>query len=86
MEVTFRYPFTLTGLESAAPPGTYRVDIEEERIDGLSFLAYRRLATFIRLPMTGHGSGSTQSFLVDPKELERALARDAAADAIEGAS
>jgi hypothetical protein len=80
-DVTFRHPFTLKGLEDTVPPGTYRVDTEEERIEGLSFLAYRRLATFIRLPMAGHGSGSTQSLLVDPKELEQALARDAVADA-----
>jgi hypothetical protein len=80
-DVTFRHPFTLNGLEGPAPPGTYRIDVEEERIEGVSFLAYRRLATFIRLPMAGHGSGSTQSLLVDPKELEQALARDAVADA-----
>jgi hypothetical protein len=80
-DVTFRHPFTLKGLEDTVPPGTYRVDTEEERIEGLSFLAYRRLATFIRLPMAGHGSGSTQSLLVDPKELEQALVRDAVADA-----
>jgi hypothetical protein len=85
-EVTFRHPFTLKGLESAAPPGTYRVDIEEERIEGLSFLAYRRLATFIRLPLTGHGSGSAQSFLVDPKDLDEAQERDATAGAGEDAS
>ena len=84
MEITFRHPFALEGLEDAAPPGTYRVDTEEERIEGLSFLAYRRLATFIRLPMAGHGSGSAQSLLVDPKELEQALARDALVDAAPG--
>jgi hypothetical protein len=50
MDVTFRHVFTIKGLESPVPPGTYRVDIEEEQIDGLSFLAYRRLATFIRVP------------------------------------
>jgi hypothetical protein len=81
MDVTFRHVFTLKGFERPAPPGTYRVDIEEERIDGLSFLAYRRLATFIRLPMAGHGSGSTQSFLVDPKDLADAQDRHAAAGA-----
>ena len=84
LEITFRYVFTLKGLERPAPPGTYRVDIEEERIDGLSFLAYRRLATFIRLPMTGHGSGSAQSFLVDPKDLADAQDRDLAAGAPTG--
>ena len=79
-DVTFRHAFALKGLERPVPPGTYRVDIEEEPIDGLSFLAYRRLATFITVPVAGHG-GSTQSLLVDPKELEQALARDAVADA-----
>ena len=62
------------------PAGTYRVDVEEEQIDGLSFLAYRRLATFIRVPVAGRGD-CTQSLLVDPKELEQALARDAVDDA-----
>ena len=81
--VTFRQAFALEGLESVVPPGTYRVDIEEEPIDGLSFLAYRRLATFIQVPVAGH-SGSIQSLLVDPKKLEQALARDAAADVATG--
>ena len=80
VDVTFRRAFALKGLESAVPPGTYRVHIEEEQIDGLSFLAYRRLATFIRIPVAGR-SGSSQDLLVDPKELKRALARDSAADA-----
>ena len=73
-----RHPFALKGLESAVPPGTYRIDIEEEQIDGLSFPAYRRLATFIRVPVAGR-SGCSQDLLVDAKELE--LARDSAADA-----
>ena len=84
VEVTFRHPFTLKGLESAVPPGTYRVEIEEEQVEGLSFLAYRRLATFIRLPVPGHGAGSSQVVPVDPKELEKALERDAMPDAATG--
>ena len=77
-DVTFRHAFTLKDLERPVPPGTYRVDVEEEPIDGLSFLAYRRLATFITVPMAGR-SGSIQSLLVNPKELEQALTHDAAA-------
>jgi hypothetical protein len=79
-DVTFRRAFALKDLEWPVPPGTYRVDVEEEPIDGLSFLAHRRLATFITVPVAGR-SGSTQGLPVDPKELERALARDAAAAA-----
>jgi hypothetical protein len=83
VDVTFRRAFALKGLESAVPPGTYRVDIEEEQIDGLSFPAYRRLATFIRVPVAGR-SDCSQDLLVDPKELDRALERDAMADAATG--
>jgi hypothetical protein len=84
LEITFRHAASLRGLERAVPPGTYRVDIEEERIEGLSFLAYRRLATFIRIPMAGHGAGSSQVLPVNPKELEKALERDAAANVATG--
>jgi hypothetical protein len=80
VEITFRHPFTLKGMEGAAPPGTYHVEIVEEPIEGLSFLAYRRLATFIRLPLPGRGSGSSQDLLVDPKELDAAQERDRAVD------
>jgi hypothetical protein len=80
MDVTFRHAFVLKGLERALPPGTYRVDVEEEPIDGLSFLAYRRLATFIRVPMAARG-GTIENLLIDPKELDRALERDSAAQA-----
>jgi hypothetical protein len=80
MDITFRHAFVLKGLDSTLPPGTYRVDIEEEPIDGLSFLAYRRLATFIRVPVAGR-SGTIENLLIDPKELDGALERDSAAQA-----
>ena len=50
VDITFAHAFDLKGVGSGLPAGTYRVDTEEEQIDGLSFLAYRRLATFIRIP------------------------------------
>ena len=80
MDIAFRHPFALKGLGRAVPPGTCRIDIEEEQIDGLSFPAYRRLAIFIRVPVAGR-SDCSQDLLVDPKELEGALVRDSAADA-----
>ena len=81
VEVTFRHPFALKGIAGTVPPGTYRVDAEEEQIDGLSFLAYRRLATFIQVPMTGRSTGTVQAFLIDPKDLAEAQEQDALADA-----
>ena len=78
MDVTFRQAVTLSGVDRSLPPGTYRVEIEEEPIDGLSFIAYRRLATFIRVPMAGQ-PGTIQNLLIDPKILDQALEQDAAA-------
>ena len=72
-------PLSSRDWSARCPPGTYRVDVEEEPIDGLSFLAYRRLATF----MAGyHGRTRRHHFenlLIDPKELDRALERNSAA-------
>lgn len=71
--VTFRAPFTLPGLDRNYPAGSYRVNIDEERLD-VSFAATRRVATVIMLT-----SGAvTLAWLVDPGDLEAALAADAA--------
>ena len=36
MHITFCYTFALKGLASAVPPGTYRIDIEEEPIEAVA--------------------------------------------------
>jgi hypothetical protein len=77
--VTFRRAFSLKGLDGPQPAGSYQIDTDEELIDGLSFPVWRRVATTIRLPLPGHGSGSTQTFPIDPRDLAAAQARDAAA-------
>jgi hypothetical protein len=76
--VSFRRPFSLSGIGGLQPPGSYTVETDEEWIDGTSPPAYRRIATMIRLsgrPGTGE---SVQVVTVDPEELAVALARDAA--------
>ena len=44
---TFDQPFSLSMLDEVQPAGTYNVDLDEELIEGLSFLAYPRVATTI---------------------------------------
>ena len=78
--VTFDRPFSLGAVEGLQPAGTYTVDVDEELIEGLSFLAYRRVATTIYLPLRAGGSGSVQAVRVDPSELA-AGRREAAAPA-----
>ena len=48
--VHFPAPFALAGVDELLPAGDYAVDNDEEPIEGISWLAYHRVATFIHLP------------------------------------
>ena len=70
--VTFEHPFSLYALDGVQPAGTYMVETDEDLIQGVSFLAYRRVATTIYLPLRNGGPGSFQAVRVDPRELKEA--------------
>ena len=74
--LVFTQPFTLSGVEDVQAPGAYMVQTDEELLEGLSFLAYRRIATVIFVPLRHGGPSSLQAITVDPRELADALARD----------
>lgn len=70
--VHFEQPFTLQGVQGELPAGDYQVKDDEEQITGISWLAYRRVATVIECT-----SGGTTSFIpIDPNELHAALDKD----------
>ena len=73
--VTFTRPFRLGAMEHRQPAGTYTVETDEERLDTPTVPAYRRCATSIRLPVR---AGSSEVVVIDPAELDAALARDTA--------
>jgi hypothetical protein len=75
--VTFLHPFSLAGVEGEQAAGTYAVETVEEPIDGLSFVAYRRVSTTIVLPSPQYGSASRQAIAIDPLDLDAARKRDA---------
>ena len=54
----------------------YAIDEDEELIDGISWLAYRRVATFIHLPALTSNSRTSQLIAIDHAELEAALQQD----------
>ncbi len=74
--VTFRAPFVLPGLDEVLPAGDYSVETEEELIDGISYAAYRRTSTVLRLQARSGPSLLTRAMIVDPEELGAALERD----------
>jgi hypothetical protein len=59
--VTFRHPFHIRGVDRLLPAGTYDVITDEESIEGLSFAAFRRIATMILVP--GAASASVMEMI-----------------------
>lgn len=51
--VTFKHPFRIRGLDRLLPAGAYEVVTDEETIEGLSFEAFGRVATMIKVPVEG---------------------------------
>jgi len=76
-KLTFGHPFTLKGAERSFPAGTYELVTEEELIEGLSFPAYRRAASWILAPTQIPGK-PTEMIMIDPVKLAAAHASDLA--------
>lgn len=73
--VTFHRPFYLKGVDRLLPPAAYRVVTDEELIEGLSFLAYRRASTVIFVP--AESGCAVEMVTIDPSDLQAAMDRDA---------
>ena len=74
--VTFTNDFKLDCLDEVLPAGDYCVETDEELLQGISFVAYRRVATMLRLPKQSSNPSLYRTLTVDPLDLEAALQRD----------
>jgi hypothetical protein len=74
--VTFTRPFRLDGVDERQPAGEYLVDIDQELIEGLSFLAYRRVAALVHIPAISQSQTWSQVITVAPAELDAMLECD----------
>lgn len=73
----FNSAFNLGGIDGDLPAGSYRIESEEELIESLSFVAFRRVETTIELPAIGSVSLKRQVVAIDPLDLALAQDRDA---------
>lgn len=76
--VTFMRPFRLGAFGEQFPAGQYAIESDEELLEGLSFAAYHRTAITMQLIADPRRPGVTEVVTIDPKQLEKALAEDAA--------
>lgn len=74
--VHFSSPFQLNGLDAAQPAGDYRVDYDEELLEGVSCLAWRQVGAFLHLPGIGRPATTFRIVPIDSADLKSALERD----------
>ena len=79
-EITFAHPFVLSSLVAPLEAGTYRLIVDEEEVEGISFSAFRRTCTQLEIPAIATAIGTRQRLRVSSQEIETALAKDARAD------
>lgn len=72
---TFSRPFLLEEADRELPAGFYLVEAYEELLDGLSFPACRRVATFLRIQVNHGGSRRLEALSIEQRDLESASAR-----------
>ena len=74
--VHFSAPFRLPDFDTLEPAGDYRVDHEEETLEGVSWLAWRRVGAFIHLPGIGIEGLTQQMVPISSADLDAALEQD----------
>jgi hypothetical protein len=73
--VEFKHGFVLSGFDALQPAGSYHVDVDEEEIEGLSFLAYRRVGARLYTPAGTHAGDCHFAVPMSMAEFDAAAAR-----------
>ncbi len=75
--ITFQHPFRIKGIDRLLPAGDYEVITDEEMIEGLSFAAYRRVATMIAVPAAPPRTSTMEMISIGSVDLSDAQRIDA---------
>ena len=78
--LTFRRSFLLPGDAAALPAGDYDLTIEEERLEPLSFEAWRRTGTWLVVRGSGATAGRVEMRPVTEQDIDKLIAMDMARD------
>lgn len=74
IDVVFKRPFILDGIDAMLPAGTYAIEAEEESLDTILTDAWRRSQTI----MIVERAGRTEYVPISQEKLHEALMRDGA--------
>ena len=77
--ITFKHPFQIKGIDRLLSAGAYEVITDEEMIEGLSFAAFRRVATMILVPAAAPHGSTTELVSISSIALSDAQRIDASA-------
>ena len=72
--IAFAHPFHIAGLDAGQPAGRYVVDVDEEPIDGLTFMARRRVGAILYVPAGSDPSSCRYAVPMTIGELDAAIA------------
>jgi hypothetical protein len=75
--ITFKHPFQIKGIDRLQPAGAYEVITDEETIEGLSFVVFRRVATLIMVPAAAPRSSTMEMVSISSIDLADAQRIDA---------
>ena len=73
--VIFNNPFKIPGTNKLIPSGSYRINIMEEILEGLSFVAYRKTAIILYIPINNPQS-EERLIIFKPKDFDALLQSD----------
>lgn len=76
--VTFRHPFKLGDADEVYPAGSYSIETDEELLQGVSFPAYRRMATTMQRISENAPAYLMAVETINPLHLEAAMLLDKA--------
>src|SRR5580700_10879074 len=77
--ITFKHPFRIKGIDRLLSAGAYEVITDEEMIEGLSFPAFRRVATMIMVPAAAPRGSDMEMISIPSVALSDAQRIDASA-------
>ncbi|QXC53110.1 hypothetical protein KHC17_28020 (plasmid) [Agrobacterium salinitolerans] len=75
-EITFANPFVLEGLVTPLDAGTYRLVVDEQLVEGLSFPSYQPVATHLEIPAVSAQLVKRQFLQVSADQIAEALKKD----------